>query len=339
MARVPHTTEGLPVAYFRADLLPAEKPKGAEEELQGLKNASADLSYEHGYPTFPDGRPFWYKLDFEPAFAYGAFQIYLDSLDSGPRELGGMSKNPELLAIALQMYGVMEGETTFPEERLAGILYEYFNLYYWRQRARAHDLFREAASRHIRLRRQSSLEESHYVLATALLGQLKEQVLNSPSFFTDMAPKTAADLLGKLVAIQRVSVGLPASGPLSQKETPEDTTFEMILRSLKSRAEQPNNGQVYDQQGNAVGSKGLVDKILGDKETAGMMQEMIIRVSKASHRSLPEQDPYVGKGRTFQTRDRKDQVLSREDLQTGLDMDGSPGVDLDGPDGSDAVKP
>jgi len=329
MQRVPHTTEGLPVSYYRVDLLPVEKPSDVEEEVSHLKTAAAELSYEHGYPTFPDGRPFWYKLDFEPGFAYGAFQIYLDSLDIGPRELGQMSKNEELLALATQIYGLRPGESKFSQERMAGLLYEYYNLYYWRQRARAHDLFREAASRHIRLRRQLSLEESHYEMATSLLAQLREKVLGTPDFFDNMAPKTAADLLTKLVSIQRVSVGLPAGGPLSHKEAPEDTTFEMILRTLKSRSEMSGaaNGSTYDQSGNPIGGKGLVDKILGDKEAAGMMQEMIIRVSRATNR-IPHDDP-TNRGRTFQTRDRKDQVLSGEDLQTGLDMEGSPGVDLD----------
>ena len=102
---IPVTAEGLPVGYYRVDLLPTtyEKP---EVEAHSLRSAYVDLSFEHGYPTLGDGRPFWHKLEFEPGFAYGAFQIYLDSLNEGPRELTQLAQNEELIRIASQVQGL-----------------------------------------------------------------------------------------------------------------------------------------------------------------------------------------------------------------------------------------
>src|SRR3972149_2029577 len=71
---LPVTAEGLPIGFYRVDLLPEQSPGDAKEEAQALRNAYTDLNFDHGYPTLSDGRPFWYKLDYEPGFAFGAFQ-------------------------------------------------------------------------------------------------------------------------------------------------------------------------------------------------------------------------------------------------------------------------
>lgn len=287
--------------------------------MQAVKNAYADLSFEYGYPTLHDGRPFWHKLDFEPSFCYGAFQIFLDQ-SSGPREISDLAQNAELLQLAAQIKGQNEQVSV---QELSSQLTEYFHLYLWRPRSKAYDIYKEAAYRHQKLRRQTATEDDHYALASSLLTQLKEQILQTPEFFKDMSARNAIDLLGKLVAIQRISTGLPAAGPLAQKEVSEDTSFEMILRSIAQKA--GVQGATYDQNGQPVGSRSVLNTVLEDKAATDMLQEVIIRVTRASQRPV---DLSSGQGRTFKSRNRQSEHLSAEDLQ-GVNVEGAPNVNLD----------
>lgn len=324
---IPQTAEGLPVGFYRADLLPtaAQKP---EEETQALKMAYSDLSFEYGYPTLPDGRPFWHKLDFEPGFAYGCFQVYLEQIREGPRELSELASSEELLGLITQVQP-HESKAKWSAEQLNALLYEFSILYLWRARAKAHDIYKEAAFRHLRLRRQTSIEDEDYLMASSLLSQLREKVFNAPKFFEDMNAKTAADLLSKLVAIRRVSVGLPAAGPLSNKETPEDTSFEMIMRTLAQKAGQ--SGAVYENggAGGPNGSRNILNEVLKDPVAAEQMQEVIIRVTKVHQQRLANPNPnQQAQGRTFTGRGRTQEIISHEDLAGPYDISGAPGENL-----------
>ncbi len=118
---VPTNTRGLPEGFYRSDLLsvacvldrrsadeiinPTARKSGpapTAESVAGrvfhqddilildervLKGAYVPLSYDEGYPTLPDGRPFWSQLDFEPPESYAAFRAYLDQGTKGHREL------------------------------------------------------------------------------------------------------------------------------------------------------------------------------------------------------------------------------------------------------------
>src|SRR5256885_1255922 len=330
-ARIPLTSEHLPVGFYRVDLLPMSKPNSAEEEMLQVRNAYSDLSFEYGYPTLPDGRPFWHKLDFEPSFCYGAFQIYLENSStsgansSGPREVSELSENAELLQLATQIKGRQESEKVSPSELFAELT-EYYHLYFWRARSKAYDIYKEAAYRHAKLKRQMSTEDVHYNLAVNLLQQLKEKVLEAPDFFEEMSPKTAIDLLGKLVAIQRVSAGLPAAGPLATKEAPEETSFEMILRSIAQKAGGNGvNSSTYDQEGRPIGSRGILNSVLEDKTATDMLQEVIIRVTRATQKPI---DLANQPGRAFKAKNKTSEQISSEDLQ-GINVEGAPNVSLD----------
>lgn len=320
---IPQTAEGLPIGYYRADLLPTTY-QSQQEERQSLKTAFVDLSFEYGYPTQPDGRPFWGKLDFEPTFPYGCFQMYLERAHQGPRDLSELAGDQELIQRIHVMLPNPPTDEGWTPDSITSLLYEFSILYMWRHRARAYDIYKEAAFRHQRLKRQMTVEDEDYQLATSLLAQLKEKVLNTPKFFEDMAPRTAADLLSKLVGIRRVSVGLPAQGPLPQKEAPEDTSFEMILRTLAQKA--TNKGQIYDHDGSTVGGR-ILDGVLEDPEAAGQMQELIIRVTRAQQQRLPDPNGQQ-QGRTFKGRGRTNELITKDDLVGPYDITGAPGENV-----------
>jgi hypothetical protein len=184
------------------------------------------------------------------------------------------------------------------------------------------------------MRRQGRIEDEHFTLATTLLASLKEKVLDTPKFFEDMAPKTAVELLAKLIGIQRISVGLPAAGPLALKETQEEQTFEMLIRSMGRAAANAagGGGNTFDQNGGLVNQgKEMVNKILGDPENAAMLQEVVIRVTSASRNEKAKEGRDVTggfQGRAFKSRGRTNEILSNEDLQP-YDVTGAPGAGED----------
>jgi len=371
--KMPTTAEGIPVGYYRVDMLP-QQPGSIQEEVAHLRAAYQDLHFTDGYPTFADGRPFWSRFDFEPGFAFGCFEMYLeqgsgDRDAEGLRNLGELSRNPELLNLGAMHYSdrrpsasqersdVSKPKTEaapqtqaksgairviphshshsqsaqapkeseiappraddkwFTQKELASILNEYATLYQWRSRAKAYDLYCEAAYRHKRFKRQGTVEERHYLMASKLLERLEAQVLNGDDFFENMDPKVALDMLNKLVAIQRVSVGLPASGPLAPKDEREETSFEMILRTLGRRA------NIQDAGGGrtVAGQSEVLSRVLETPESTSQMQELVIKVTKASQQQEPSS------ARRFKGRERSEQAINAEDLEA-YDVTGAPGA-------------
>lgn len=296
--RIPVTAEQLIVGFYRVDLLPVEDTSDAEDtddandtdegqrqvaEIEALKAAYVELSYENGYPTLPAGEPFWHKLDYEPGLAYGAFQIFLDMGDTGARELTELAANEEFRRVCSARIGHEVTQT----EALQ-IVSEYCVLYYWRQRSKAYDLFKEAAYRHLRIKRQMSAEDTHYQLAAGLLKKV-EAYLAKDDFENGLTPKTAIEALKALVAIQRVSIGLPAAGPLPSKDSPEVTHFEAILRQLGTAG-----GSAASNIAPKERSK-LLDDMLTDPSVTRQMQELIIRVTTTNFGEASSTPP----GRTF----------------------------------------
>jgi hypothetical protein len=51
-----------------------------------LHAAQLVLNWDEGFPTLPDGRPMWHRMDFEPMDAYYAFEAYLHLGKSGARQ-------------------------------------------------------------------------------------------------------------------------------------------------------------------------------------------------------------------------------------------------------------
>lgn len=236
-----------------------------------LKAAYVPLSYDEGYPTLPDGRPFWNKLDFEPMDAYIAFQAYLEQGTRGNRQVFLLSNsqhtqqriaevrqqtsmealrqerehnkqtghNSQRLELT-QSVGPLTGSGFIPSESvgskvevvatLNGAPYsemmEWYYLFHWGNRAKAHDLFYVDSIRRSRDMQALLMENSHLVEANKMWERLMGHIMGDkitapwsvdeegfPVFWTKMTPKVALDLMSKLVQIQRVSLGLPAAAP------------------------------------------------------------------------------------------------------------------------------
>jgi hypothetical protein len=263
---------------------------GDDDLADQLRGAFVSLNFDHGYPAIPNGMPFWHKLDFESGFAFAAFQFFLESGEDGPRELYALASNTELMKVA----SAQAGKSLLPRELLFS-LQEYAILNCWSARSKAFDIYKESAWRHQRLRRQARAEDGHFSIADKLLKKL-ENYFETDAFMKEMTPKAALDALSKLVAIQRVSLGLPAGGPLPVNQQPESTSFEMIMRNV---ATAQGAGQSAAQRGGAIShTKEMLDQVLLDPAAAMNLQEVIIRVTSMTAESNTKPE------RRFPGRDR-----------------------------------
>jgi len=309
--KIPNTAEGLPVGFYRVDLLPqctsgvgadgADRASKAlvnfddDDTMDQIRNAFVELDYSLGYPTLNAGVPYWDKLSFEPGFAYGVFQTYLEMVNFGPRDITKLASNPELRALAGRVYLSGEGEGRgrgegegegegFTSQQFLPIIYEYMQLYGWRPRAKAYDLYKEAAYKHLRMRRQVSVEDAQFLLSSSILEGIARK-MGEAKFLDSLSDTAIVALYDKVTKNQRVSVGLPAANPLPSKERDEDSesSFEMILRSmsLKANLETSNSGPGSMSNAFSHSTHKVLNNLLEDNVTTNQIQEMIVKVTKS----------------------------------------------------------
>lgn len=233
-ANKPHTTP--------TSTVPA---RSAVAELQNALSASTfELDYKEGYPTHR-GFPLWERLPWESPQEYQAFQQYI-TID-GVRQISRL--------------------TAYEHNDLQ----QWFHINYWPLRSRAFDLFCLASHTKTKIQRATRAENDHFRKAGRLL-QALENIFDSEAFeekFKELSPEDAVNMLGKLVAIQRVSVGLPAAGPpkeVVQREAPTQVVMQQIIN-------QPAKQEREEEK---------VDLLLDSPENLEMAQRLIISVNGAS---------------------------------------------------------
>lgn len=273
---------------------------------RAVRAAYVPLDFREGFPTdSKSGIPFWHHLEFEPIDAFYAFERYLNQgKNEGTRRLFALACTPEIQAIALgsshplqlKRLGppALRQATTAEEEfqtehnreqeefeinRELSIetnrkLQEWFTLYYWGPRARAHDLFYLDGIRRSQAMMSLQLQNTHYQDATTLynrvLGYINGTTEESKDedgriiFWRDMTPRVLVDFLKTLSTAQRLSLGLPGNAPPS---TESAASVVSMLRSLAGvdpvlvggRAGSSSEGsargrprQVYDENNNLI---------------------------------------------------------------------------------------
>ncbi len=199
-----------------------------------LRVAWVPLSYSEGFPTLPTGIPFWEQLPYEPPEAFMALEVYLTIPTIEKRGVRRLDEVPELLGAAARASGY--GHTSgISMESLVG----YYDLYYWKDRTKAYDLFRTAHYRKKSEERALQLMDDHYFRSESLLKRLSSYMEDEEEFWSLMTPKVAIDFFKTLTQMQRVSVGLPAAAPASEGPVGRDglrkgtpTTLEGLMKQL-----------------------------------------------------------------------------------------------------------
>lgn len=237
-----------------------------------LANAYVPITYNEGFPTLPDGSPFWSQLDFEPLLAYKAFEVYLGQASNGFRSV-------------YDLMGHIQDQNTTIASELSPLtsrdLIDLSHLYYWSFRSRAYDLYSMVLRRKERERRALSVENYHYQKAEGLLRKVFEVMEKvdddgDNEFFETMTPKVAVELMKTLMQVQRVSVGLPANGPLNPEQQ------KQLGNSLEVSIHNPTSGDEItiksDNKGNSVNIADL------DLSTIEEAQDLVIKIQRETNR-------------------------------------------------------
>jgi hypothetical protein len=186
--QIPKNEYNLPTFFYRSDFLP--------QDLNSLTQGDVDaavvaLDYNEGYPTYSNGRIWWNQLAHETLDAHLLFQRYLEQIETeGIRQL-------QLLSMS--------------EHIAHDKIFELASIYYWKERARAHDIFQTAADRKRRLLRQRRLQDQDYDRSTALLNQLMAK-FDDEDWVKGLDSVEAINALVLLTKVRRMSMGLAANG-------------------------------------------------------------------------------------------------------------------------------
>ena len=216
-----------------------------------IRVAYVPLNHQEGFTSLPDGRPFWYRQDFEPVEAFAAFEVYLAQGREGVH----------------QLFLLQEELDPGTKKALESVnLSELYHLYYWGWRAKAFDLFDSALRRRQRAIRAADMEDYHYLLSERMLN-MGIAFLQTDEFRDNLSPKVALDMIKQAMAGQRVSSGLPVNGPTGREDVEVVASLEVHMQqAAKERGE---GGQVIDQDGINIEDM--------DEEDAERVQSIILK--------------------------------------------------------------
>lgn len=265
----------LPEYIYRADLIPENilSPHISHDDRRLImEGAELSITFYHGYPAINENQPFWERLQYEPTEAYDAYLLYLELPEKSQHS------NPiRLLPHVSAITGRNISEVT-----------EWCHIYYWHHRARAYDLFLAAAHRKQREQRIMSIEGKHFKMAeialdkinTLLEAKLDKEVREfaaDPDAETDSKPKDLVSMAKDLIAIQRISVGLPANGveklDITERGPRNAQPHEIYKHIAKEGA-----GDEQPQQRSAE-----MDSLLSNPEDLASIQSLLVRAQRPAY--------------------------------------------------------
>lgn len=243
-----------------------------------LQKAFVPLHFDEGFPSFDTGAAFWDKMPFEPMEAFQAFQRYCqmargrspdyeDEEDYGEAASGSRS----ISLLVGQMYP--RGDDALVLSSIDRFK-EYYHLYYWGLRARAYDLFRVAQYRQQQELRAIETQDDHYIQSRKLRHRLSQYMDSEEEFWDLMTPKVAIDMLKQLTTLERISAGIPATGPQVESER-AGQSLEVALRTV-AQTHSKDKLTTIDEDGN------VLDEALNDAAATEILQQLIIRTGGGS---------------------------------------------------------
>jgi hypothetical protein len=169
------------------------------------------LSYVEGFPTTPQGTPFWERLENEPMKYYEAFKKYRDYpyttiTASSATQASNLTKSRLAQHKRRTLAKVAELLKVNP-----ATLNTIAALYCWQYRASAYDKFREQ-EQEIQLRADSiEMELTHAGLARRLIDKVAEALEDMDP--EELTPQMMNEWLKNGVALERLSRGKEPSKP------------------------------------------------------------------------------------------------------------------------------
>lgn len=265
---IPLNNYHLPDHIYRVDLIGEDTlDLSPRDKNLVLDSASVPLTFDHGYPAIQETTPFWEQLPCEPGDAYGAYLAYLELPEKSN------SDNP------IRLLPIIATITKRPLDEIV----DWCHMFYWHWRARAYDLFLIACHRKQREQRIMSIEGQHFKAAADLLDKVTavankklDAELRALNEDQDAETETKLkDLIGMakdLMAVQRVSVGLPAMGPSSlqiQLDGPRHATVEETYKHIAKEGAGDNKPSQRPAE---------MDTLLSDIDELSTVQDLMIRL-------------------------------------------------------------
>lgn len=245
-----------------------------------LHHAFMPLQFDEGFPAFDNGRPFWGRLEFEPADAYEAFQKYLQMSLGRASTLEGSGEDEEYdgkSASGMRDISALASDICPQDSKLLQLIQrfqEYYHLYYWGMRSHAYDLCRVAQHRTMQEARAIESQDEHYVVSRRLRHRLMQYMDDDEDFWDMMTPKTGLDMFKTLTQLERVSAGLPAAGPggpggRNSNIEEHGKPFEVTLRTVAQTNRRITNVSESDEDN-------VLNRALEDPESTEILQKLII---------------------------------------------------------------
>jgi len=265
MDTLPLNDLGLPNYIYRSDMIPTDLFDSSyteEDRFNIINSATYNLDYAEGYPSQIDGTTFWAKLNFEPPQAYTVFLQYLGVVLKS--DLEGCIEAP------VRTLTVTSKITNLPEYKLREMSY----LYYWPVRAKAHDLFMVANFQKQREMRALSIEDDHYRKSVRWIKKAEDRlqtIFEDEDLLYDMKPKEVFNMLKELMTLQRISAGLPASGPSQDTVQAPNASLATLMRAIAAQA-----GEVAKV---ASDSDEQIAKLFENPEMLMQLQAMVIKTN------------------------------------------------------------
>lgn len=269
----------IPTHLYRADLIPLDIFQSPPQERQAILNAATlEVTFTHGYPAFGEVTPIWERLPCETEDAFNAFVVYLEL----PEKTEGDN---------IRFLPLISHTTKIPVSKLA----DYCHIFYWHWRSRAYDLFIAASLRKQREMRIMSIEGKHFKMAEEALSKVMSLATMKLDYELALAKpdkdgevdmegtarlKEIIDMADKLVAIQRVSVGLPAKGPATvdvNVNLPRNAPVQEVFKQIAKESVDDTDTLHRSED---------VDALLQNPDDLASIQEMMIRLSNPQH-TLP----------------------------------------------------
>ena len=292
---IPLNDIGLPQGFYRPDLLPFhdyvppgkslgtpvdivegqqllartdDAPKETTARTAGfptdeLEEAFTWLSYDEGYPTQQNGKPFWDKLPYEPMECHDLFKRYLSlgsSADSPPRAIASLGD---------------ANDSVFTERTRHQSI-----LYYWKYRTQAFDIYSVAERQRAQDLRAIELNDQSYFQAQHWMERLKEYIGDEEEFWGMMTPKVALDFLKQLHVMQRLAVGMPASTPPTTRTQGQPFSAEFRKTAVDVGEQEPANASA------SAADDAILVEALEDIRTTEAMQDLILKVHKQPEREI-----------------------------------------------------
>jgi len=272
-SHIPLNQFHLPDHIYRADLIPEDiLQQSYEDRRLLLDSASIPLTFTHGYPALNETTPFWEQLPSEPHDAFDAYMLFLELPQKSNHD------NP------IRLLPMISELTKTPID----VITQWCHIYYWHWRSRAYDLFLVACHRKQREQRIMSIEGQHFKMAESLLEKANklatlklDQELQAfeedQDSMTETKVKDLISTIKDLVAVQRISVGLPSGGPSSialKLDTQRNQTAEETFKHIATEGAGEQKQQTRSQE---------MDVLLQNPDDLSSIQELLVRTLRPNH--------------------------------------------------------